>query len=153
MTTPPSADTLAPCPFCGEQLQVRPLSAGGVVTRHWSHANPMGDCWAASLMIDEGDAEDIAAWNARIFPPQPISTAPRNATELVLFVPAKRNAYYTHRRIIGHWAEDLSGEEQPPFRGWFYANGDYGFAQISPDPEFWQPLFAIPSGSSIKTTR
>jgi len=48
--------------------------------------------------------------------------------------------------FIAHWAEDLSGEEQPPFRGWFYATG-YGFAQLPGTPKRWRPLPAPPASS------
>lgn len=38
-----------------------------------------------------------------------------------------------------HWASDLSGEDQPPFRGWFTGDGRNGpFRQIH--PIHWRPL-------------
>ena len=38
-----------------------------------------------------------------------------------------------------HWASDLSGEEQPPYRGWFRRNENgVGFAQVY--PLHWRPL-------------
>lgn len=41
---------------------------------------------------------------------------------------------------IAHWACDLSGEEQPPFRGWFRDNGSgRGYVQIA-QPQFWKQL-------------
>lgn len=67
---------------------------------------------------------------------QPIETAPKDASELLLRVPGERGRF---RAVVGHWASDLSGEEQPPFRGWFYNTG-YGFAEISPTPTQWARL-------------
>jgi hypothetical protein len=37
-----------------------------------------------------------------------------------------------------HFAQDLSGEEQPPFSGWFYPVGN-GFRKIE-KPRAWRPL-------------
>lgn len=39
-----------------------------------------------------------------------------------------------------HFASDLSGEDQPPFEGWFIACGkpEYGFRGID-DPIGWKP--------------
>jgi len=37
-----------------------------------------------------------------------------------------------------HWAEDLSGEDQPPFRGWFQDAGKH-FSEI-PTPYAWRPI-------------
>lgn len=44
---------------------------------------------------------------------KPISTAPKNAT--VIEVRMQDGTVHTE----AHWAQDLSGEDQPPFRGWF----------------------------------
>lgn len=38
-----------------------------------------------------------------------------------------------------HYACDLSGEEQPPFRGWFRPAGG-SFWEIDPPPVEWMPL-------------
>lgn len=44
-----------------------------------------------------------------------------------------------------HWASDLSGEEQPSFRGFFVPCGD-GFSQIG-TPIAWRPL--VKKGASV----
>lgn len=42
-----------------------------------------------------------------------------------------------------HFAEDLSGEEQPAFSGWFIPSGSHGFRQAEGKrPMFWQPCTA-----------
>lgn len=46
---------------------------------------------------------------------RPIETAPRDATEVRVRL---RDGRVVDR---AHWACDLSGEKQPPFRGWFVA--------------------------------
>lgn len=48
--------------------------------------------------------------------------------------------------IVAHWACDLSGEEQPPFKGWFRATvGDggrtYGFTEVPKGWVAWRPLW------------
>jgi hypothetical protein len=67
---------------------------------------------------------------------RPIKTAPHKATEVLLRIPA--TGWPGYFAVIGHWAEDLSGSEQPPFRGWFRNTG-FGFAEISPEPTHWSP--------------
>lgn len=70
---------------------------------------------------------------------QLISTAPKNATEVLLLVPRGGKGWPTMRAVVGHWASDLSGSEQPAFQGWFYDTG-YGFQQLDKDPTHWAPL-------------
>lgn len=71
---------------------------------------------------------------------RPIATAPKNATELLLLVPrGASHGWPTTMRMVGHWASDLSGSEQPSFQGWFRDTG-FGFAEINPPPTHWAPL-------------
>ena len=41
--------------------------------------------------------------------------------------------------VLGHWASDLSGEEQPPFEGWFTKSGEHRYCQIT-DPISWREI-------------
>jgi hypothetical protein len=44
---------------------------------------------------------------------------------------------------IAHYARDLSGEEQPPFEGWFVAvicDGKVSFYREIDRPELWRPI-------------
>lgn len=50
------------------------------------------------------------------------------------FVPTKTKVY------VAHWAQDLSGEEQPPFSGWFEGSPFAGGYSGVPDPYCWRPL-------------
>jgi hypothetical protein len=61
-----------------------------------------------------------------------MSSAPQNATWLEAKLEDGRTAKI-------HWAEDLSGSDQPPFRGWFYDADGY-FYEIFPKPVRWRPL-------------
>lgn len=60
---------------------------------------------------------------------QPMSTAPRNATEIEVSTDL--------RSVVAHWAEG-DGENVPPFRGWFEAGdmltsaGAYSAPQPAP---------------------
>lgn len=70
---------------------------------------------------------------------QPIETAPKNATDVRL-----KNA---DGEKVGHYAEDLSGSEQPPFQGWFgrvmcpvHPDRVLYMRGITPEPTHWQPL-------------
>lgn len=60
-------------------------------------------------------------------------SAPRNATWIIV-----RNDAGEHR---AHWAEDMSGEEQPAFRGWFReALHGCGFVELpGGEPTEWRP--------------
>lgn len=62
--------------------------------------------------------------------------APRNASWIIVLLPGGK----TER---AHYAEDLSGSEQPAFRGWFRNEGSY-FAQL-PEPVSWKPE-EVPGG-------
>jgi hypothetical protein len=69
--------------------------------------------------------------------------APRNATEIILKIPAPGwPGYYAQ---IGHWAE-MDGSEQPPCKGWFRNTG-HGFVQLD-EPSGWLwaslPHYATP---------
>ena len=60
---------------------------------------------------------------------QPISTAPKDATEIRV----RMADGAVHERA--HWACDLSGEGQPPFRGWFIpVISDGRMREIAPPP-------------------
>lgn len=61
----------------------------------------------------------------------PIHLAPKNATWIEVELP-------NHQIEIVHWASDLSGEEQPPFEGWFKKMDSY-YSQV-PNPIAWRPL-------------
>jgi hypothetical protein len=45
--------------------------------------------------------------------------------------------------LDAHFAQDLSGEDQPPFKGWFTQRSkthpEYGFVQID-EPVGWKPV-------------
>lgn len=43
---------------------------------------------------------------------RPMDSAPKNSTNVRLLL---KNG----QEVVGHFAEDLSGEEQPAFSGWF----------------------------------
>jgi hypothetical protein len=62
---------------------------------------------------------------------QHMDTAPKNATEVEVLT-------RDDKIVVAHWASDLSGEEQPPFRGWFVRKASY-FGEIE-TPKEWRPL-------------
>jgi len=41
--------------------------------------------------------------------------------------------------VEAHWASDLSGEEQPPFEGWFVKAGEHSYSQIK-TPVAWREI-------------
>jgi hypothetical protein len=61
-----------------------------------------------------------------------ISSAPRDATWIE--IRASGGMIWA-----AHWAQDLSGEEQPVFIGWFVFDGPRGFRDIG-QPKAWRPL-------------
>lgn len=66
-------------------------------------------------------------------PWQPMATAPKNATWVEVLLP-------DHTVVNAHWAEDMSGEEQPPFRGWFASSASLTSFREVPAPIAWRPL-------------
>lgn len=64
-----------------------------------------------------------------------MTTAPLNATPIEVQLPSGET-------MIAHWACDLSGEEQPPFEGWFTWVGSdrHGYYTEIPTPDFWRPI-------------
>lgn len=59
------------------------------------------------------------------------TTAPQSATWIEAILP-------DGTVVNAHWACDESGEDQPPFRGWFVQAGT-SYRQV-PSPVFWRPL-------------
>lgn len=41
---------------------------------------------------------------------------------------------------VAHFAQDLSGEEQPPFSGWFFQVGPHSYHGVWPEPYRWRHL-------------
>jgi hypothetical protein len=66
----------------------------------------------------KAEAGEPVAW-------QPIETAPKGRDIVVL----TKNRAGCHGYLIAHYASDLSGEEQPPFEGWFWWTG-FDFRQV-----------------------
>lgn len=95
-----------------------------------SRYNPKTKC----IYIDELELrqtrEGDLAYEELVYGWKPIATAPRNATKVE--VRMSDGTIYKD----AHWACDLSGDEQPPFKGWFIPGGD-GFIGI-PEPEAWR---------------
>ena len=58
----------------------------------------------------------------------PIATAPKNATWIEVIMSDGTT-------LEAHWAQDLSGEDQPPFQGWFNRK----LVQIE-TPDGWRPI-------------
>lgn len=57
--------------------------------------------------------------------------APKNATWV--------EGWNGKKVVKMHFAEDLSGEEQPAFSGWFVDCGSY-FGAVHPAPKRWRPI-------------
>lgn len=80
---------------------------------------------AASELKRADDALAALGWN-------PMRTAPKNATWIE--VETKDGQI-----CQAHWASDLSGEEQPPFEGW-YVEPKPGYSYRQVQPIQWRPL-------------
>lgn len=69
---------------------------------------------------------------------QPMSTAPKNCTH----VQVRMRDGTIHDDA--HWASDLSGEEQPPFEGWFRpvkrSDGRVSYYAGISEPCQWRPM-------------
>ena len=83
-----------------------------IAAAFWRSPRSTEDLWIsirAAALASLGAASPASPW-------QPISTAPRNATWII-----GKFRDEDVRRI--HFAEDLSGSDQPAFSGWFYESG------------------------------
>lgn len=64
---------------------------------------------------------------------QPMSTAPKDATEVLVLT-------QDGKEVVAHWASNLSGEEQPPFHGWFMRNSNLNCYVGISEPQGWRPI-------------
>lgn len=104
---------------------------------HSKHAFEAGEGWQLCLWC--GRRREVGPHFKSDIPLgfEPMHTAPQNATTILVVME-------DGTQQEAHWAQDLSGEEQPPFRGWFVASRDrsgkvYGYSQIS-EPVGWKPI-------------
>jgi len=98
------SDEPKPCPFCGERLE------GG------DNYHPTAECLLSGWTLPHGRQKDM--WNRRASPWQPISTAPKDGTPIVL----KRKFVAT----VGYWHS-----KHGDWLCWF-------------DPEEWYPIPPLP---------
>lgn len=73
-------------------------------------------------------------------PWRPIEELPehkRTSRDLLLKVPKK--SWPGYRLVVGHWACDLSGEEQPPYKGWYCDDG-IELMRSLPEPTHFREL-------------
>lgn len=108
---------------------------------HWDNCHPeLRPAVAQAVQsLKDRNAElerELAKLN-QIVDWQPWDAAPKDASEIL--VQAKDKRGYLSFHVI-HWASDLSGEEQPPFRGWFYKPGENGFAEFRLTPVRWRRI-------------
>lgn len=106
-------------------LEAKPIQHRPEIPEGWSLCSVCGSIRASDYHVELPDG-----W-------EPIATAPRNATWIQVLMTDG-----TEQRA--HWAQDLSGEEQPAFRGWFVKAGsvDPYMRQIG-EPIGWKPLPTI----------
>ena len=68
---------------------------------------------------------------------RPWESAPKSAVWITMWSRAKGGSIYPD---AVHFAQDLSGREQPPYCGWFSATG-HGFVEVSTSMAIgWPPL-------------
>ncbi|MCA0276314.1 MAG: hypothetical protein LCH86_09935 [Proteobacteria bacterium] len=73
---------------------------------------------------------------------QPIETAPKDGTVVILYCPqGDGNPGSTYRVTVGNWWS--SQDDQEPWEGW--VSWDGGFSEDTMMPTLWQPLPAPPS--------
>lgn len=109
-----------------------------------SYARPWGDLTGVNnpaALEDQNDSRRAPHWSHTIeWRPgrwDPMANAPRPCTEI-------RGRTATGQLLEPmHFAQDLSGEDQPAFCGWFVpSSSGSGFVEVSPVE--WQPLRAQP---------
>lgn len=85
------------------------------------------------------DAYERALW-------QPVQRDNPPLGDVLVGVPNAEPGFRGRAYHLGaaHWAQDLSGEEQPPFKGWYRPIVDdkgktLMFAEINGTPAWWRP--------------
>lgn len=99
------------------------------MSRHYWRGRYVGGYWIGevhAITKYQEDMTDLFKW-------RDIRTAPHNAEEVEVCM---ANGVIHPR---AHFACDLSGEEQPAFRGWFIPSDSGGFVQIE-KPKSWRPI-------------
>lgn len=100
--------------------------------------------WESVVRLDPGDGIERFASLLSVKPVprgvqavgvwQPMATAPKDCTWIIVLTEKG-----VEERV--HWAEDLTGEEQPPYQGWFKAHPSprCGFIQVRGPFQGWKP--------------
>jgi Lar family restriction alleviation protein len=118
---------LLPCPFCGAR--------GILLNSLWQNGQNSIDCMKCGA-IGPATLDKVAAvisWNRRASGWQPISTAPRDGTEVLLWFSGPETAT-PHGRKIGRWSGRVHGFP------W-----NCGASSFPADaPTHWQPLPPAP---------
>lgn len=103
---------------------------------HRSHAyRPPAD-WPGALCVDCGcPAGELGHYKPVPAGWEPIETAPKWHGE-------QEYLLEDGSVVVGHWAQDLSGEYQPPFRGFFTKRGrdHYGEVMVEIFPVAWRQI-------------
>lgn len=88
-------------------------------------------------VTDVIDAYERALW-------QPVSEKEPPLGRVLVGIPTKRMSTDAYEISAAHFAQDLSGEEQPPFRGWYRPvlldDGRVSyFSEVHGKPAWWRP--------------
>lgn len=82
-----------------------------------------------------GDERELTEIKPEPAPWRPMQDAPKDGP--IVWIRAQLE---DGTEVDVHWAQDLSGEEQPPFRGWYaaHATPSAGFYEVK--PLRWKPI-------------
>ena len=121
-------DNLKSCPFCGAHSQLR-----GASPHVWAVC--MNVMCRAEGPVVMGTEAAIAAWNRRASGWQPIETAPRDGTIILVWVDGEC--------IVVRWLKWCNSND--PGRWELTRTGSYAAdGELYADPTHWQPLPPAP---------
>ncbi len=137
---PTTQKTLHHCAGCGQ----RNRPSGFVLCRDcWHSKVPRVDKIAFNKLRGQtlkAEAAAVIIANVRRQSAEPIlgvgwhsmTTAPKGGlVEVILLLK-------DGKEVTGHWASDLSGEDQPAFEGWFKRVSQYSCMEVN--PVGWKPV-------------
>jgi hypothetical protein len=119
---------LLPCPFCG---------SSNVDPEGWASTERKGpacdDC--------AGSADTVERWNTRVLPWQPIETAPKDGTPILITRPTEWQCEEGWHVV--RWDDDW----------WQVHDGKFDCPLRGPDPTHWMPLPVPPHNYDAEMER